>query len=75
MDEDRLIKVSHADLRSVIQLEIEQSANFIRTELPVRIAHRIRDLQALQYRIVTTEGAVCTLTEVSLMPFRCSEGL
>lgn len=40
MDEDRLIK----------------SANFIREELPVRIAHRLRDLQALQYRIVTNEG-------------------
>ncbi|KAF9247070.1 alpha-ketoacid dehydrogenase kinase [Melanogaster broomeanus] len=40
MDEDRLIK----------------SANYVRTELPVRIAHRIRDLQALPYVVVTQEG-------------------
>jgi len=40
MNEDRLIK----------------SANYVRTELPVRIAHRIRDLQALPYVVVTEEG-------------------
>ncbi|KAH7887716.1 alpha-ketoacid dehydrogenase kinase [Phlebopus sp. FC_14] len=40
MDEDRLIK----------------SANYVRTELPVRIAHRLRDLQALPYVVVTQEG-------------------
>ncbi|KAF8138735.1 alpha-ketoacid dehydrogenase kinase [Boletus edulis] len=40
MDSDRLIK----------------SANYVRTELPVRIAHRIRDLQALPYVVVTQEG-------------------
>lgn len=28
----------------------------MRTELPVRIAHRIRDLQALPYIVVTQEG-------------------
>ncbi|KAL0949535.1 hypothetical protein HGRIS_009585 [Hohenbuehelia grisea] len=39
MDEDRLIK----------------SANYVRTELPVRIAHRIRDMQALPYVVVTQE--------------------
>ncbi|KAL1727534.1 branched-chain alpha-ketoacid dehydrogenase [Schizophyllum commune] len=32
------------------------SANYVRTELPVRIAHRIRDLQALPYVVVTQEG-------------------
>ncbi|KAI6113654.1 alpha-ketoacid dehydrogenase kinase [Pisolithus croceorrhizus] len=37
MNEERLIK----------------SANYVRMELPVRIAHRIRDLQALPYVIVT----------------------
>lgn len=37
MNEERLIK----------------SANYVRTELPIRIAHRIRDLQALPYVIVT----------------------
>ncbi|OBZ70446.1 [3-methyl-2-oxobutanoate dehydrogenase [lipoamide]] kinase, mitochondrial [Grifola frondosa] len=40
MNEDRLIK----------------SANYVRTELPVRIAHRLRDLQALPYVVVTQEG-------------------
>ena len=33
-----------------------QSANYVRTELPVRIAHRLRDLQALPYVVVTQEG-------------------
>ncbi|KAJ8086673.1 putative protein kinase [Marasmius tenuissimus] len=40
MNEDRLVK----------------SANYVRTELPVRIAHRIRDLQSLPYVVVTQEG-------------------
>ncbi|KAG5649042.1 hypothetical protein DXG03_000391 [Asterophora parasitica] len=40
MDEDRLIK----------------SANYVRSELPIRIAHRLRDLQALPYVVVTQEG-------------------
>jgi pyruvate dehydrogenase kinase 2/3/4 len=33
----------------------KQSANYVREELPVRIAHRIRDLQALPYVVVTQE--------------------
>jgi pyruvate dehydrogenase kinase 2/3/4 len=33
-----------------------QSANYVRTELPVRIAHRLRDLQALPYIVVTQDG-------------------
>ncbi|KAG5652459.1 hypothetical protein H0H81_004955 [Sphagnurus paluster] len=40
MDEERLIK----------------SANYVRSELPIRIAHRLRDLQALPYIAVTQEG-------------------
>ncbi|KAF8482785.1 alpha-ketoacid dehydrogenase kinase N-terminal domain-containing protein [Russula ochroleuca] len=40
MSEERLIK----------------SANYVRTELPVRIAHRIRDLQDLPYTVVMQEG-------------------
>ncbi|KAF8640139.1 hypothetical protein AX17_001375 [Amanita inopinata Kibby_2008] len=40
MDEDRLVK----------------SANYVRTELPIRIAHRLRDLQSLPYIVVTQEG-------------------
>ncbi|CDO75599.1 hypothetical protein BN946_scf184858.g39 [Trametes cinnabarina] len=40
MNEERLIK----------------SANYVRTELPIRIAHRLRDMQALPYVVVTQEG-------------------
>ncbi|KAG8926549.1 hypothetical protein FRC00_002804 [Tulasnella sp. 408] len=32
-----------------------QSANYVRTELPIRIAHRIRDMQALPYVVVRQE--------------------
>ncbi|KAK2466233.1 hypothetical protein APHAL10511_001875 [Amanita phalloides] len=40
MDEDRLLK----------------GANYVRTELPVRIAHRLRDMQSLPYVVVTQEA-------------------
>ncbi|EMD40722.1 hypothetical protein CERSUDRAFT_111301 [Gelatoporia subvermispora B] len=40
MNEERLIK----------------SANYVRTELPVRIAHRLRDMQALPYVVMNQEG-------------------
>ncbi|KAJ7590981.1 alpha-ketoacid dehydrogenase kinase [Mycena floridula] len=40
MDEERLVK----------------SANYVREELPIRLAHRIRDLQALPFVVVTQEG-------------------
>jgi len=33
-----------------------QSANYVRTELPVRISHRIRDIQALPYAVVMQDG-------------------
>ncbi|KAJ7700124.1 branched-chain alpha-ketoacid dehydrogenase kinase [Mycena rosella] len=39
MDQDRLIK----------------SANYVRTELPIRIAHRLRDMQKLPFIVVTQE--------------------
>lgn len=52
MNEDRLIK----------------SANYVRTELPVRIAHRLRDMQALPYVVVTNEG-VTKVYEVSTRQF------
>ncbi|KAF8314766.1 alpha-ketoacid dehydrogenase kinase N-terminal domain-containing protein [Clavulina sp. PMI_390] len=32
------------------------SANYVRMELPVRVAHRIRDMQALPYVVVTQEN-------------------
>jgi hypothetical protein len=45
-----------------------QSANYVRTELAVRIAHRLRDLQALPYVVVTQEG-VAKVYEVRLTPY------
>ncbi|KDQ21018.1 hypothetical protein BOTBODRAFT_100797 [Botryobasidium botryosum FD-172 SS1] len=39
--------------RSMNEERLIKSANYVRTELPVRIAHRIRDLQALPYVVVT----------------------
>lgn len=33
-----------------------KSANYVRTELPVRIAHRLRDMQTLPYVVVNHEG-------------------
>ncbi|THV08529.1 alpha-ketoacid dehydrogenase kinase [Dendrothele bispora CBS 962.96] len=42
--------------RSMTEERLIQSANYVRTELPVRIAHRLRDLQALPYVVVTQEG-------------------
>jgi len=57
MNEDRLVKASLADNPSNITYShFLQSANYVRTELPVRIAHRIRDLQSLPYVVVTQEG-------------------
>ncbi|KAI0320774.1 alpha-ketoacid dehydrogenase kinase N-terminal domain-containing protein [Amylostereum chailletii] len=42
--------------RSMNEERLIKSANYVRSELPVRIAHRIRDLQALPYVVVTQEG-------------------
>ncbi|KAF9055334.1 alpha-ketoacid dehydrogenase kinase N-terminal domain-containing protein [Hymenopellis radicata] len=42
--------------RSMTEARLITSANYVRTELPVRIAHRLRDLQALPYIVVTQEG-------------------
>ncbi|KAI0340926.1 alpha-ketoacid dehydrogenase kinase N-terminal domain-containing protein [Trametopsis cervina] len=42
--------------RSMNAARIITSGNYVRTELPVRIAHRLRDLQALPYVAVTQEG-------------------
>ncbi|KAI0268690.1 alpha-ketoacid dehydrogenase kinase [Gloeopeniophorella convolvens] len=42
--------------RSMSEERLIKSANYVRTELPVRIAHRIRDLQALPYVVVMQEG-------------------
>lgn len=46
---------------------IFQSANYVRTELPVRIAHRIRDMQSLPYSVVTEEnvGKIYAVSDAS----------
>jgi hypothetical protein len=67
MNEERLIKVRRCLLSFCICFLLSenelwfmhhprQSANYVRTELPVRIAHRLRDLQSLPYVVVTEEG-------------------
>ncbi|THH15041.1 hypothetical protein EW146_g5379 [Bondarzewia mesenterica] len=42
--------------RSMTEDRLIKNANYVRTELPVRIAHRLRDLQALPYVVVVQEG-------------------
>ncbi|ODQ66003.1 hypothetical protein NADFUDRAFT_46557 [Nadsonia fulvescens var. elongata DSM 6958] len=39
--------------RRMTEEKIISSANFVRTELPTRLAHRIRDLQVLPYSVVS----------------------
>ncbi|KAK4104897.1 alpha-ketoacid dehydrogenase kinase [Parathielavia hyrcaniae] len=39
--------------RSLTESRLISSANYVRTELPTRIAHRIRDMQQLPYVVVT----------------------
>ncbi|KAI5799165.1 putative pyruvate dehydrogenase kinase [Peziza echinospora] len=39
--------------RNLDETRILNSANYVRTELPTRIAHRIRDMQKLPYVVVT----------------------
>ncbi|KAI1654878.1 alpha-ketoacid dehydrogenase kinase [Daldinia decipiens] len=39
--------------RSLTEARLISSANYVRTELPTRIAHRIRDMQRLPYVVVT----------------------
>ncbi|KZT66020.1 alpha-ketoacid dehydrogenase kinase [Daedalea quercina L-15889] len=48
--------------RSITEERLIKSANYIRTELPVRIAHRLRDMQTLPYVVVNQEG-VATVYE------------
>ncbi|KAJ5050828.1 uncharacterized protein L3040_002697 [Drepanopeziza brunnea f. sp. 'multigermtubi'] len=39
--------------RSLTEARLLSSANYVRTELPTRLAHRIRDMQTLPYVVVT----------------------
>lgn len=75
MTPDRLIKVrALLTTNSCLQqfssfLPPIQSANYVRTELPIRISHRLRDLQALPYVVVKREG-VAKVYEVRTLPVR-----
>ncbi|CAK5263042.1 unnamed protein product [Mycena citricolor] len=42
--------------RSMNEQRLIKSANYVRTEPPIRIAHRLRDMQALPYIVMTQEG-------------------
>lgn len=42
--------------KSINEGRLIQSANYVRTELPVRIAHRLREMQTLPYVVVNQEG-------------------
>ena len=67
MNEERLIRVRPPDGAHTMwhYMLVLQSANYVRTELPIRIAHRLRDMQALPYVVVTQEG-VAKVYEVCL---------
>ncbi|KAB8360679.1 hypothetical protein FH972_024416 [Carpinus fangiana] len=39
--------------RSLTEARLISSANYVRTELPTRIAHRLRDMQTLPYVVIT----------------------
>ncbi|KAI1438845.1 branched-chain alpha-ketoacid dehydrogenase kinase [Xylaria sp. CBS 124048] len=41
--------------RSLTKERLLSSANYVRTELPTRIAHRLRDMQSLPYVVVTNK--------------------
>jgi len=70
MNDERLMRVCvRANLtKYILKVWTIQSANYVRTELPVRIAHRLRDLQALPYIVVTQEG-VARVHEVRVSEF------
>lgn len=42
--------------RALTESRLITSANYVRTELPTRIAHRIRDMQQLPYVVVTNKN-------------------
>ncbi len=75
MNDERLMRVRvTANLtKYILKVWTIQSANYVRTELPVRIAHRLRDLQALPYIVVTQEGVArvhkVRVSEFIALPF------
>lgn len=49
-----------------------QAANYVRTELAIRIAHRLRDLQALPYVVVTQEGIARVYEVCAVTSYHCT---
>jgi pyruvate dehydrogenase kinase 2/3/4 len=41
--------------RTLTEARLLSSANYVRTELPTRLAHRLRDMQTLPYAAVTNQ--------------------
>lgn len=42
--------------RTLTEKRLLESANYVRTELPIRLAHRLRDMQTLPYVVVTNQN-------------------
>ncbi|KFY71867.1 hypothetical protein V499_07937 [Pseudogymnoascus sp. VKM F-103] len=57
--------------RSLSEARLLSSANYVRTELPVRLAHRIRDMQTLPYVVVSNHH----ISEVYELYYQAFENL
>jgi pyruvate dehydrogenase kinase 2/3/4 len=57
--------------RSLTEARLISSANYVRTELPTRLAHRIRDMQTLPYVVVTNPH----ISEVYELYYKAFESL
>ncbi|KAL3422870.1 serine threonine-protein kinase [Phlyctema vagabunda] len=57
--------------RSLTESRLISSANYVRTELPTRLAHRIRDMQTLPYVVVTNPH----ISEVYELYYKAFESL
>ncbi|KAG9236551.1 putative pyruvate dehydrogenase kinase [Amylocarpus encephaloides] len=57
--------------RTLTESRLIGSANYVRTELPTRLAHRIRDMQTLPYVVVTNPH----ISQVYELYYKAFEGL
>jgi pyruvate dehydrogenase kinase 2/3/4 len=57
--------------RSLTEQRLLSSANYVRTELPTRLAHRVRDMQTLPYVVVTNPH----ISEVYELYYKAFESL
>lgn len=57
--------------RSLTEARLLSSANYVRTELPTRLSHRIRDMQTLPYVVLTNPH----LSEVYELYYKAFENL